>query len=81
MTHSPPRIIHAGCSTLIIDSSVLTAAEVVANCDMTYRSLSLSDVEARCKEAAALKLPLSRLELSTEELQELFQVSNMLCLL
>lgn len=40
-------------------------------------SLSLSDVEARCKEAAALKLPLSRLELSIEEVQELFQSNKL----
>ncbi|KAM9310238.1 threonine--tRNA ligase 1, cytoplasmic isoform 2-T2 [Pholidichthys leucotaenia] len=35
--------------------------------------LTLSDVEERCKEAAALKFPLSRLELNTEEIYELFQ--------
>ncbi|XP_061838903.1 threonine--tRNA ligase 1, cytoplasmic [Nerophis lumbriciformis] len=33
----------------------------------------LSDVEQRCKEAAALTLPLSRLELSAQEIEELFQ--------
>nr|XP_057940668.1 threonine--tRNA ligase 1, cytoplasmic-like isoform X4 [Doryrhamphus excisus] len=33
----------------------------------------LSEVEERCKEAAALTLPLSRLELSAHEIQELFQ--------
>ncbi|XP_041797490.1 threonine--tRNA ligase 2, cytoplasmic isoform X4 [Chelmon rostratus] len=36
-------------------------------------ALSLSDVEERCKQAAALKLPLSSLELNREEVQELFQ--------
>ncbi|KAM3872953.1 threonine--tRNA ligase 1, cytoplasmic [Diretmus argenteus] len=39
--------------------------------------LSLSDVEEKCQEAAALKLPLSRLELSTEEVRELFQNSKL----
>ncbi len=41
-----------------------------------HSALSLSDVEEKCKQAAALKLPLSRLELNTDEVQELFQVSN-----
>ncbi|XP_076010781.1 threonine--tRNA ligase 1, cytoplasmic [Genypterus blacodes] len=40
-------------------------------------TLSLSDVEERCKEAAALRLPLSRLELNTEEVRELFQNSKL----
>ncbi|XP_071751833.1 threonine--tRNA ligase 1, cytoplasmic [Centroberyx gerrardi] len=39
--------------------------------------LSLSDVEERCKEAAALRLPLSRLELNAEEVRELFQNSKL----
>ncbi|XP_047454295.1 threonine--tRNA ligase 1, cytoplasmic [Mugil cephalus] len=39
--------------------------------------LSMSDVEARCKEVAALKLPLSGLELNTEEVRELFQNSKL----
>ncbi|XP_034730935.1 threonine--tRNA ligase 1, cytoplasmic isoform X3 [Etheostoma cragini] len=48
-------------------------------CDHLLNSsaLSLSDVEDRCKQAAALKLPLSRLELNTEEVQELFQNSKL----
>lgn len=41
-----------------------------------HSALSLSDVEEKCKQAAALKLPLSSLELNTEEVRELFQVSN-----
>ncbi|RVE62847.1 hypothetical protein OJAV_G00160150 [Oryzias javanicus] len=40
-------------------------------------ALSLTDVELRCKAAAALKLPLSRLDLNTEEFQKLFQGSTM----
>ncbi|XP_047186592.1 threonine--tRNA ligase 1, cytoplasmic isoform X3 [Scophthalmus maximus] len=36
-------------------------------------ALSLSDVEDRCKDAAALRLPLSTLELNVEEVRELFQ--------
>ncbi|XP_035020079.2 threonine--tRNA ligase 1, cytoplasmic isoform X5 [Hippoglossus stenolepis] len=40
-------------------------------------ALSLSDVEDRCKEAGALKLPLSRLLLNVEEVRELFQSSNL----
>ncbi|XP_074539384.1 threonine--tRNA ligase 1, cytoplasmic [Halichoeres trimaculatus] len=39
--------------------------------------LSLSDVEDGCKQAAALKLPLSRLELSVDEVRELFQDSKL----
>ncbi|XP_029928266.1 threonine--tRNA ligase, cytoplasmic-like isoform X4 [Myripristis murdjan] len=39
--------------------------------------LSLSDVEGKCKEAAALKLPLFRLELNRKELQELFQSNKL----
>ncbi|XP_028326469.1 threonine--tRNA ligase, cytoplasmic isoform X2 [Gouania willdenowi] len=38
--------------------------------------LSLSDVEEKCKEAAALQLPLSSLELNGEELCQLFQVGD-----
>lgn len=41
-----------------------------------HSALSLSDVEERCKQAAALRLPLSRMELNTEEVRELFQVRN-----
>lgn len=39
-------------------------------------ALSLCEVEEKCKQAAALKLPLSRLELNAGEIQELFQVSS-----
>ncbi|XP_041650177.1 threonine--tRNA ligase 1, cytoplasmic [Cheilinus undulatus] len=39
--------------------------------------LSLSDVEDRCKQTAALKLPLSRLELNIDEVRELFQDSKL----
>lgn len=39
-------------------------------------SFSLTDVEAKCKAAAALKLPLSQLELNKAELLKLFQVST-----
>ncbi|KAM9782804.1 threonine--tRNA ligase 1, cytoplasmic [Neosynchiropus ocellatus] len=35
--------------------------------------LPFTDVEERCKEAAALKLPLSRVELTSAEIKELFQ--------
>lgn len=45
-------------------------------CCSTFSSLSLSDVEEKCKQAAALKLPLSRLEVNTEEARVLFQVSS-----
>ncbi|XP_061572905.1 threonine--tRNA ligase 1, cytoplasmic isoform X2 [Cololabis saira] len=40
-------------------------------------SYSLNDVEARCKEVAGLKLPLIRLEVNGEEVQELFQGSTL----
>ncbi|XP_068998804.1 threonine--tRNA ligase 1, cytoplasmic-like isoform X2 [Embiotoca jacksoni] len=55
------------------------ASELGLFCDhlLDSGSLSLSDVEARCKKSAALKLPLSRLELSTDEAQELFQNSKL----
>ncbi|KAM6968366.1 threonine--tRNA ligase 1, cytoplasmic [Aplochiton taeniatus] len=36
-------------------------------------TLSLMAVEERCKEVAALKLPISRLELNVQEVRELFQ--------
>lgn len=42
----------------------------------SHSTLSLSDVEERCKQAASLKLPLSRVELNIEEVRELFQVSS-----
>ncbi|GLD63702.1 threonine--tRNA ligase, cytoplasmic-like isoform X3 [Lates japonicus] len=55
------------------------ASELGLYCDhqLDNSDLSLSEVEDRCKEAAALKLPLSRLELNTEEVQELFQSSKL----
>lgn len=37
-------------------------------------------MEAKCKEAAALKLPLIGLDMNTAELHELFQVSNYCCM-
>uniref|UniRef100_H3CRK0 threonine--tRNA ligase n=1 Tax=Tetraodon nigroviridis TaxID=99883 RepID=H3CRK0_TETNG len=46
-------------------------------CCSTFSSLSLSDVEEKCKQAAALKLPLSRLEVNTEEARVLFQSSKL----
>ncbi|KAM9852391.1 threonine--tRNA ligase 1, cytoplasmic isoform 2-T2 [Aulostomus maculatus] len=50
-------------------------SELGLYCDhvLDNSALSLSDVEERCKEATALKLPLHRLELNVEELRELFQ--------
>ncbi|XP_062277901.1 threonine--tRNA ligase 1, cytoplasmic isoform X1 [Scomber scombrus] len=55
------------------------ASELGLYCDHLLENsiLSMSDVEERCKAAAALKLPLSRLELNTEEIQELFQNSKL----
>lgn len=55
------------------------ASELGLYCDhlLDNGGLSLSDVEERCKEAAALKLPLSRLELNPEEVRELFQSSDL----
>ncbi|XP_024863592.1 threonine--tRNA ligase 2, cytoplasmic isoform X2 [Kryptolebias marmoratus] len=55
------------------------ASEFGLFCDYVLNdsSVSLSEVEARCKEAAALKLPLIRLELNAEELGELFQDSKL----
>ncbi|XP_043973005.1 threonine--tRNA ligase 1, cytoplasmic-like [Gambusia affinis] len=54
------------------------ASELGLFCDHvpSSSSLSLSDVEAKCKEAAALKLPLIGLNMNTEELHELFQLSS-----
>ncbi|XP_051921043.1 threonine--tRNA ligase 1, cytoplasmic isoform X1 [Hippocampus zosterae] len=52
------------------------ATELGLHCDHLLddsAALSLSDVEERCKAAAALKLPLTRLELDGEEMSELFQ--------
>ncbi|XP_013860157.1 probable threonine--tRNA ligase 2, cytoplasmic [Austrofundulus limnaeus] len=55
------------------------ASEFGLFCDhvLSNSSLSLSEVEERCKEAAALKLPLIRLEVKSEELRELFQDSKL----
>ncbi|TMS10624.1 Threonine--tRNA ligase, cytoplasmic [Larimichthys crocea] len=52
------------------------ASEFGLYCDhlLDHSALSLSDVEERCKQAAALRLPLSRMELNTEEVRELFQL-------
>ncbi|TKS82121.1 Threonine--tRNA ligase, cytoplasmic [Collichthys lucidus] len=54
------------------------ASEFGLYCDhlLDHSALSLSDVEERCKQAAALRLPLSRMELNTEEVRELFQLSS-----
>uniref|UniRef100_A0A669E104 threonine--tRNA ligase n=1 Tax=Oreochromis niloticus TaxID=8128 RepID=A0A669E104_ORENI len=64
------RPLEADCELQLLGFDTTEGKQVITH------SLSLSDVEARCKEAAALKLPLSRLELSIEEVQELFQVCN-----
>ncbi|KAM9353102.1 threonine--tRNA ligase 1, cytoplasmic isoform 2-T2 [Symphorus nematophorus] len=55
------------------------ASELGLYCDhlLDNSALSLSDVEEQCKQTAALKLPLSRLELNTEEVRELFQDSKL----
>ncbi|XP_014901145.1 threonine--tRNA ligase, cytoplasmic isoform X2 [Poecilia latipinna] len=55
------------------------ASELGLFCDHvpSSSSLLLSDVEAKCKEAAALKLPLVGLDLNTAELHELFQDSKL----
>ncbi|KAE8288852.1 Threonine--tRNA ligase, cytoplasmic [Larimichthys crocea] len=55
------------------------ASEFGLYCDhlLDHSTLSLSDVEERCKQAAALRLPLSRMELNTEEVRELFQNSKL----
>ncbi|XP_026226511.1 threonine--tRNA ligase 1, cytoplasmic isoform X2 [Anabas testudineus] len=55
------------------------ASELGLYCDhvLDNSNLSFSDVEDRCKEAAALKRPLTRLELNIEEVQELFQDSKL----
>lgn len=37
-------------------------------------TLSLSDVEKKCKQATSLKVPLTRAELNLQQVQELFQV-------
>ncbi|CAJ1062341.1 threonine--tRNA ligase 1%2C cytoplasmic [Xyrichtys novacula] len=55
------------------------ASEHGLYCDhlLDNSSLPLSDVEDRCKQAAALKLPLYGLELNTDEVRELFQDSTL----
>ncbi|KAM8870796.1 threonine--tRNA ligase 1, cytoplasmic-like isoform 5-T5 [Spinachia spinachia] len=55
------------------------ASELGLYCDHLLHNgaWSLSDVEERCKKAAALELPLSRLELNLEEVRELFQNSRL----
>ncbi|XP_037532205.1 threonine--tRNA ligase 2, cytoplasmic [Nematolebias whitei] len=55
------------------------ASEFGLFCDhvLSNSSFSLSEVEARCKDAAALKLPVIGLELNPQELGELFQDSNL----
>ncbi|KAM9723633.1 threonine--tRNA ligase 1, cytoplasmic isoform 3-T5 [Menidia menidia] len=55
------------------------ASELGLFCDHVLNNgpLSLSDMEGRCKEAAALKLPLFSLELSLEEVRQLFQDSKL----
>ncbi|KAM6995192.1 threonine--tRNA ligase 1, cytoplasmic [Tautogolabrus adspersus] len=55
------------------------ASELGLYCDhlLDNSVLSLSDVEDRCKQTAALKLPLSRLELNTDDIRELFQDSKL----
>ncbi|XP_077431249.1 threonine--tRNA ligase 1, cytoplasmic isoform X2 [Vanacampus margaritifer] len=52
------------------------ASELGLYCDHALdnsAALSLGDVEKRCNAAAALKLPLTRLELDAQEMSELFQ--------
>ncbi|XP_057689789.1 threonine--tRNA ligase 1, cytoplasmic isoform X2 [Corythoichthys intestinalis] len=52
------------------------ASELGLYCDHVLENsttVSLSDVEGRCKAAAALKLPLTRLELDAKEISELLQ--------
>ncbi|XP_028986416.1 threonine--tRNA ligase 1, cytoplasmic-like isoform X3 [Betta splendens] len=55
------------------------ASELGFYCDhlLHNSALLLSDVEGKCKEAASLRLPLSRLELKTDEVRELFQLSKL----
>ncbi|KAK5862233.1 hypothetical protein PBY51_017650 [Eleginops maclovinus] len=55
------------------------ASDLGLYCDhlLDNSALSLSDVEEKCKQSAALKLPLTRLELNTEEVRLLFQNSKL----
>ncbi|TNN02724.1 hypothetical protein fugu_010211 [Takifugu bimaculatus] len=55
------------------------ASELGLYCDhvLSNRSLCLSAVEEKWKEAAALKLPLSRLEVDAEDARRLFQSSRL----
>lgn len=54
-------------------------SELGLYCDHIVKNsvLFLSDVEERCKEAAAQKLPLIRLDLNIEEVEELFQSNKL----
>lgn len=51
------------------------ASELGLYCDhlLDDNTLCLSDVEKKCKQAASLKLPLTRAELNLQQVQELFQ--------
>ncbi|XP_029958109.1 threonine--tRNA ligase, cytoplasmic isoform X1 [Salarias fasciatus] len=55
------------------------ASELGLFCDylLDNSCFSLADVEEKCRETAAQKLPLSRLELNVQEVQELFQSSSL----
>ncbi|KAG7475335.1 threonine-tRNA ligase, cytoplasmic-like isoform X1 [Solea senegalensis] len=55
------------------------ASELGFYCDhlQNNSASSLNDIEDRCKDTAALKLPLSTLELNVEEVRELFQSSKL----
>ncbi|XP_008290921.1 threonine--tRNA ligase, cytoplasmic [Stegastes partitus] len=55
------------------------ASELGLFCDhlLDHGALSLSDVEARCQQAAALRLPITSLELSADEVRQLFQSSDL----
>ncbi|KAF7227176.1 threonine--tRNA ligase 1, cytoplasmic isoform X1 [Nothobranchius furzeri] len=55
------------------------ASEFGLYCDHVLNNshFSLSEVEEKCREAAALRLPFFRLELNSEELGELFQDSKL----
>lgn len=55
------------------------ASELGLYCDHVLKNsvLSLSDVEEKCMEAAAQKLPLIRLNLKTEDIHQLFQTNEL----
>lgn len=46
----------------------------MSHINSSHSTLCLSDIEKKCKQAASLKLPLSRVELNIHEVRELFQV-------